>query len=193
MQSRVPATPVTRLFKAPFSGRFFPYAYMRRQQVSQQVGKRGNRRLPCFSSCVFPMAAAPASKYAHASVLAFRRRGDSRGIQATGSCSCTAHSCAPVDEAAVEKSTRRDPAVHSGSTQEVASGGWGMKGGILYICRSPSPRRFCYIYLIPFVSHLIAPSFIYLSPPSLLYLCDHPHTPSLTIYPPTQLCSLTLS
>lgn len=142
------------------------------------------------ASCVFPMAAAPASKYAHALVLAFRRRSDSRGIQATGSC--TAHSCAPVEEAAVEKSTRRDPAVHSGSIQEVASGGWGMKGGILYICRSPSPRRFCYIYLIPFVSHLITPSFIYPSPPSLLYRCDHPHTPSLTIYPPTQLCSLTL-
>lgn len=43
MQSRVPATPLPLLFKVPFSGWFFPYAYMRRQQVSQQVGKRGNR------------------------------------------------------------------------------------------------------------------------------------------------------
>lgn len=43
MQSRVPATPLPLLFKAPFSGWFFPYAYMRRQQVSQQVGKQGNR------------------------------------------------------------------------------------------------------------------------------------------------------
>lgn len=160
--------------------------------ASQPASRQAREPSKQSASCVFPMAAAPASKYAHASVLAFRRCGDSRGIQATGSCSWTAHSSAPVEEAAVEKSTRRDPAVHSGSAQEVASGGWGMKGGILYICRSPSPRRFCYIYLIPCVSHLITPSFIYPSPPSLLYRCDHPHTPSLTIYPPTQLLSHSL-
>lgn len=188
MQSRVPATPLPLLFKAPFSGWFFPYAYMRRQQVSQQVGKRGNR-LNSQPAVFFPMAAAPASKYAHALVLAFRRRSDSRGIQATGSC--TAHSCAPVEEAAVEKSTRRDPAVYSGSIQEVASGGWGMKGGILYICRSPSPRRFCYIYLIPFVSRL-TPLLSSTPPLPLYFIAVTIHTLPLSPYthPPNSALSL---
>lgn len=117
--------------------RVIPSLFIRVMSASQPVRDPANKREPSrqSASCVSPMAAAPASKHTHRSILASRRRGDSRGIQATGSCSSTARSYALLAScwrAVGGKSPRRYPS----SAQKGSSRGGG--GFLLFSLRFDS-------------------------------------------------------
>lgn len=182
--------------------------------ASQPASEKAREPSRQSASCVFPMAAAPASKNTHTrgSILYYRRCGDSRGIQATGSCSCTARSrtlWAPWLEAGGELLGGKSPRwyhaarLSSGRLKDV---GGGMSPSLLSLSESPfflSPGSLRYIYLTPFVSHLISPSFICSPlPPSqlltlLLSVCETLHALALSLFltrhTPTRLISLSLA
>lgn len=133
------------------------------KSASKQASERGNH--PDSQPAVFfPMAAAPASKHIQSWLFAAVATAEVSRQQAPAQPALALSGlrgggCWGAVRGEITAVVSRSPALSSAQEGSSRGGGGGSFSSIA-LCHFLSPGSLCYIYLIPFVSHLISPSFI---------------------------------